>query len=60
MLQTTQGDQESLRKENAALKASLENQMKTKENKEKYYNQELTKYTSRYLESEQERNKIIF
>jgi hypothetical protein len=42
------------------LKMSLDNHGKTKENKEKYFNQEVAKYTQRYLESEQERNKIIF
>jgi hypothetical protein len=38
----------------------LENQSKTKENKEKYFSVELAKYTQRYLSSEQERNKILF
>jgi hypothetical protein len=33
------------------LKTSLENVGKTKESKEKYYSQEVAKYTARYLES---------
>lgn len=47
-------------KELEAKIVSLENLSRTKENKEKHLNQEITKYTAKYSQSEQERNKIIF
>ena len=60
MIENLQHEEEDLKKECLSLRASLENQGKTKENKEKYFTQELAKYTQRYLESQQERNKIVF
>ena len=60
MIETTQKSEQALKVELTTLKASFDNLTRTKENKEKYYTQEVNKYTARYFESEQERNKIIF
>jgi chromosome segregation ATPase len=60
MVEGLQQEEEDLKKQVQSLKASLDNQGRTKENKEKHFTQELAKYTQRYLESEQERNKIVF
>lgn len=60
MIQNLQIEEENLKKENQSLRLSIENIGKTKQNKEKYFSGELSKYTQRYLESEQERNKIVF
>ena len=60
MVEGLQHEEDDLQKQVQALRASLENQGRTKESKEKHYAAELAKYTQRYLESEQERNKIVF
>lgn len=49
MIESLQHEEEDLKKEVLSLRSSLENQGKTKENKEKYFTQELAKYTQRYL-----------
>lgn len=49
MIEGLQHQEEDLRKECVTLKASLDNQIRTRDNKEKYFSQEMAKYTQRYL-----------